>query len=151
MQEHSERNGTMMPESGNYPPGNYPPGNYNPYMPGGAGPIPPAAPPARKKKRVFMWFFIAVQVIFVILIIMYATESTGPSHSQIVSGCYNHAWYPLFKSQADCVTHYGGALNDAGHAGQAIGIGLVIGLWVAADVILGIGRLIVVFARRGSK
>jgi uncharacterized membrane protein len=107
----------------------------------------PAAKP-RKRKRIFMWFFLAVQLIFIGLIVAYGMESTGPSHADLVAGCYNHAWWPLFKSQADCVQHYGGALNTAGHLGQGIGIAMVIGLWVAADVILGIGRLIVVLARR---
>ena len=105
----------------------------------------------RRKKRIFLWFFLAVQLVFIGLIVAYATEKTGPSHADLVSGCYNHNWYPLFKSQADCVQHYGGALNDAGHAGQAIGIGLVIFLWVAADVILGICRWVVLSSRRRRK
>ena len=44
----------------------------------------------------------------------------------------------------------GAGLNGAGHAGQALGIGIVIFLWVAADVILGLGRLVVVTSRRRS-
>jgi hypothetical protein len=107
-------------------------------------------PPRRKRHRVFLWSFLAVQAVFVILIIVYATESTGPSHADLVSGCYHGAWSPLFSSQADCVKHYGGALNAAGHVGQGIGIVLVIALWVAADVILGVGRLVVVTSRRRS-
>ena len=39
-------------------------------------------------------------------------------------------------------------MRGAAEVGSTIGAGLVIGLWVAVDVILGIGRLIVVFARR---
>ena len=45
-----------------------------------------------------------------------ATVHTGPTTAQLAQGCYNDNWYPLFKSQADCVQHYGGALNDAGTA-----------------------------------
>jgi hypothetical protein len=41
-------------------------------------------------------------------------------------------------------TRYQGAAD----LGATIGAGLVIGLWVAADVILGIGRLVVITARR---
>ncbi len=39
-------------------------------------------------------------------------------------------------------------MRGAAEVGSTIGAGLVIGLWVATDVVLGIGRLIVVFARR---
>lgn len=98
----------------------------------------PPAPPRRKKRRVFLWVFLAIQVIFVIWIIAGAATKTGPTQAQIAQGCYHHAWYPLFKSQADCVTHFGGALNDAGNAGKAIGVGLVIVFWMVVDVILGV-------------
>jgi hypothetical protein len=35
-------------------------------------------------------------------------------------------------------------------AGKGIAVGLIIGLWVAVDVILGIGRIVVLFGRRYS-
>lgn len=83
--------------------------------------------------------FLAIQAIFVLwLVVGIATVHTGASHAQIVSQCYNHAWFPLYKSQADCVTHFGGAMNDAGTAGKAIGIGLIIAFWMVVDVILGV-------------
>lgn len=110
--------------------------------------IPATPAKVRKPKRVFMWFFLAVQTLFIGLIVLYGTESTGPAAAQVHQGCDNGAWQGLFKSHADCMVHYAAGLNGAGHAGQAIGIGLVIGLWVAADIILGFGRLIVVLARR---
>jgi len=102
----------------------------------------------QKPRRIFLWFFVAVQLVFVGLIIAYATESTGPSHADLVAGCYHHAWWPLFKSQADCVTHYGGALNGAGHVGQGIGIALVLVLWAIVDIILGVTRWVVLSSRR---
>jgi hypothetical protein len=102
----------------------------------------------RKRKRLFMWTFLAIQAIFVGLIVLYATESTGPSHAEVLQGCAKGAWQGLFKSYHDCMVHYAAGLNGAGHAGQAIGIGLVIFLWVAADVILGVGRLVVLSSRR---
>ena len=102
----------------------------------------------QKPRRIFLWFFVAVQALFVLLVVLYATEQTGPSHADLVSSCYHGAWKPLFQSQQDCVTHFGGALNTAGHVGQGIGIFLVIFLWVAADVILGVGRLVVLSSRR---
>jgi hypothetical protein len=109
---------------------------------------PQAAP--RKRKRIFMWTFMAIQVLFLVLVIIQFQGHTGPSHADLVSGCYNGNWQALFKSQHDCVVHYGGALNSAGELGKGIGGALIIGLWVAADVILGIGRLVVVLARRKS-
>jgi hypothetical protein len=105
----------------------------------------------RKQRRVFMWTFLAVQILFLIWVVTgIATVHAGPSHTDLASACYHHSWWPLFKSQADCVTHYGNALNDAGTIGKGIGLMLVIGLWLAADFILGIGRLIVLTARRRS-
>lgn len=103
-----------------------------------------------------MWFFLVVQAIFLTILIVviasYAGEKTGPTRAELVSGCYNHNWYPLYKSQAACVTHYGHLLQSAGNAGRAVGgtvfTVLVIVLWAAADAILGIGRLVVVSARR---
>jgi hypothetical protein len=104
--------------------------------------------PKPRKKRIFMWTFLAIQAIFVCLVVVYLTESTGPSHHDLVQGCYNGAWRGLFKSQADCVKHYGAALNDAGHVGQGIGLFLVFFFWAAIDLILGIGRMVVLSSRR---
>lgn len=104
--------------------------------------------PRRKPRRVFMWFFLALQLVFIAMIVAYGMESTGPSHADIVAGCYNGAWQGLFQSQQDCVVHYGHALNEAGHAGQGIGIALVIVLWAIVDTILGIGRFVVLTARK---
>jgi ABC-type phosphate transport system permease subunit len=112
-----------------------------------------AAPPQekpRKKRRVFMWFFFAVQVLFIIWIITaVASVHTGATQAQLTSACYNHNWYPLFKSQADCVQHYGGALNDAGTAGKAIGVGLVVVFWFVVDMILGVCYGVYRLATRG--
>lgn len=103
-----------------------------------AQPVPVREAP-RKRKRVFLWVFLAIQVLFVIWIIVgVATVHTAPTQAQLAQGCYDGRWYPLFKSQADCVQHYGGALNDAGTAGKAIGVGLIVVFWMIVDVILGV-------------
>ncbi len=94
--------------------------------------------PPRRKRRVFLWVFLAIQALFVIWVIAGAATKTGAPASQVAAQCDHHAWFPLFKSQADCVTHFGGALNDAGNAGKAIGIGLIIVFWFIVDVILGV-------------
>jgi hypothetical protein len=133
---------------------------YPPPQPGYQQPQPGYWPPAayqqpppqplRRKRRVFLWVFLGIQVIFVIWIISAAaTVHTGATQAQLASGCYNHHWWPLFKSQADCVTHYGGALNDAGTAGKAIGIGLVVLFWCVVDVILGVTYGVYKLATRG--
>ena len=107
------------------------------------------APPPRKRRRVFLWFFLAVQALFVIwLVVGLATTHTGPTATDLAPVCYSHHWYPLFKSQADCVTHYGGALQTAGNAGKALGAGLIIMFWVVVDVLLGIGYGIYKLATR---
>jgi hypothetical protein len=111
-----------------------------------------AAEPARpkKRKRVFMWTFLAIQAIFLIWLIAGATTQTGPSAHDIAQLCGHGQWRGLFTSHQDCVVHGGNGLTDAGDVGKGIGLALVIGLWIAADVILGIGRLVVVFARRNK-
>jgi hypothetical protein len=77
-----------------------------------------------------------VQAIFIIWLIVGLSSSTGSVSSQVASACYHHAWYPLFKSQADCVTHYGGALNDAGNVGKGIGAALIVIVWIIVDFLL---------------
>ena len=116
-------------------------------------PEPPQRPkPRKRRKRVFMWTFIGIQILFLAVVIIQLSGHTGPTHADIVSGCYNGHWQGLFKSQQDCVVHYGRALNGAGEAGKGIGAALIFGLWVGLDVILGIGRLVVVTSRhRGSR
>ena len=126
--------------------------SYQPQQPY-AEPWPPQQdcqpPPRRRRRRVFLWVFLAVQALFVLWIIIgVATVHAGPTQAQLAQGCYDHQWWPLFKSQADCVTHYGGALSDAGTAGKAIGAGLIILLWAVADVILGVSYGVWRLARR---
>lgn len=113
----------------------------------------PVIAPKPKKKRVFMWTFLAIQVIFLIWVItgIASGHGTGSSaHQQALQYCAGDGWQGLFKSYSDCVTHYGNGLNTAGEAGTAIGVGLIVVLWVVVDVILGIGRFVVLFARRGK-
>jgi hypothetical protein len=103
---------------------------------------------ARKPRRVFMWFFLVIQVIFVAWVIGGIASHTGATTADVNAGCLHGAWQGLFKSQADCLVHYRAGLDQAAAAGTAIGVGLVIGLWVAVDAILGITRLVVLTARR---
>lgn len=108
-----------------------------------------AVKPPRRKRRIFLWVFLAVQVLFILwLVVGLATVHAGPTQAQLAQGCYNHAWYPLFKSQADCVKHYGGALQDAGNTGKAIGAGLIVLLWVVVDFFMGVGYGIYKLATR---
>jgi len=114
-------------------------------------PVTAGAPP-RKKRRVFLWVFLAIQVLFLAWIITgAATANNAPSPAALASVCYHHNWYPLYKSQADCVTSYGSDLTAAGETGTAIGIGIVVALWVAVDIILGISYGVYRLARRPSR
>jgi hypothetical protein len=80
-------------------------------------------PEAKKKRHIFRWVFLAIQVLFLVWII---SGIAGNSDS--------------------CADQAGDAL-DACQAGTAVGTGigvaLIIGLWVAVDVILGITYLII--------
>jgi hypothetical protein len=108
----------------------------------------PAAKP-RKRKRVFMWFFLIVQAAFLAWLLPALFAGTGPSAAEVQHMCGNGEWSPLFTSYHDCVVHGANGLTAAGDIGKGIAVGLIISLWVAVDLILGIGRLVVVFARRG--
>jgi hypothetical protein len=100
-----------------------------------------SAPPPRKRRRVFLWVFLAVQVLFLIWVIGGAA-SAGGIHSQAVAYCHAHP--SSYVSFAECVSAYGGG----GKAGAAIGVGIIVALWVAADIILGIGYGVYRLARR---
>jgi len=104
------------------------------------------APKPRKRRRVFMWTFLAIQAAFVAWMLSVVFASTGASPADIAQTCGNHAWYPLWKSYSDCAAHSG--VVAAHDVAKGLALTMQIGLWVAVDVILGIGRLVVVFARR---
>jgi hypothetical protein len=106
------------------------------------------APKPRKRRRVFMWTFLAIQAAFAVWVATVLFASTGASPADIAQTCGNHAWYPLWKSYNDCAAHSG--VVAAHDVGKGLALFMQIGLWVAVDVILGIGRLIVVTARRRS-
>jgi hypothetical protein len=72
-----------------------------------------------------MWVFMVVQVLFLIWVIAGAVSA----HNGIPAYCHqgNHSQYIGVKG-----------CTSASEAGTAIGIGLVIVLWMVVDVILGI-------------
>lgn len=88
--------------------------------------IPPAGwpaaqqAPAKKKRRIFRWVFLAIQALFLIWII------TGLNSSE--PGCG-----PNLSAEA-CQAAQG--------IGAGIAIALIVGLWIAVDLILGITYLI---------
>lgn len=82
--------------------------------------------PAKKKHRVFWWIFLAIQILFLVWIITGANSHTGSCNGLNAHGC--------------------AAATDAG---KAIGVGLIIGLWVAADIIIGGTYAIYRLTRRG--
>jgi hypothetical protein len=126
-------------------PGQYPRPQYPGQPPDGTV-TDPSRP--QKRKRIFMWVFLALQGIFLAVLIAACTAGANSGGNTDVSTCFNHGWYPLYTSQADCVSTLK-SLSDAGTAiGTGIGAAIIIGLWVAVDVILGITRLIVVFNRK---
>lgn len=71
--------------------------------------------------RIFTYFILIMNIVFLIWIIAGANSST---------------------SKKDCGTLSAQACHDATNVGKGIGIALVIGLWVAFDVIFGIIWLI---------
>jgi hypothetical protein len=127
--------GYPQPPRVQYPPPQ--PAWQQPYQPQqyATGPAP------RKKRRVFLWVFLAIQVLFIVLIVtQIAAHPAGPTAAQqAAQTCANHGWYPLFKSQADCNQHYAVALNDAGNVGKGIGVVVIVIIWIVVDFFVGLG------------
>jgi len=94
--------------------------------------------PTRRKRRVFLWVFLAIQALFVIWLIAGGSSHGPDTGSQVASSCDNHAWYPLYSSQADCVKQLGSLYAGASDAGKGIGAALIIVFWMVVDVILGV-------------
>jgi len=115
-----------------YPPG---PPYVHAFQPG------PPDPVGRRRRRIFPWVFLAIQVLFVILLIVQIAGGSDV-HAQAVAYCHAHPDQYLPFSQ--CVSDYG----TGGKAGTAIGAGLLVVLWAVADVILGISYGVWRLARR---
>ncbi|MBK1786642.1 hypothetical protein [Prauserella cavernicola] len=89
-----------------------------PYEPTGAQPAPQNP---QKRRHIFRWFFLVVQILFLVWII------AGVANTEDCSG--------LVGQDLDAC--------EAGTAvGTGIGVGLIIALWAAVDVILGITWLV---------
>jgi hypothetical protein len=87
---------------------------------------------AKKPHRIFLWIFLAVQVIFLVWVIVGASTGSGtPKECRGLTG----------QDLQNC--------KDASHVGTTIGVGLVIGLWAAVDIILGLSYFIYRLSRRG--
>lgn len=91
----------------------------------------PARP--KKRRRVFLWIFLAIQILFLIWVITGAASGSGtPEECRGLTG----------DDLELC--------EDANDVGTTIGVGLVIGLWAAVDVILGFTYVVYRLATRRS-
>jgi hypothetical protein len=139
------------PSPENQPPENEPPENQagrpavpqpqlEPRPPGEHRP-PVLGPPRRR--AVFPWFFLAVQVLFLILVIAAALASdhgTAEAVSrQVARTCLNGAWQGAFTSQRACLQHFHVALPHGQDLDPGLSPGLVAIAWLVADVLLGVG------------
>ncbi|SEQ71590.1 hypothetical protein SAMN04487983_1007167 [Streptomyces sp. yr375] len=89
------------------------------------------APPPKKRHRIFLWIFLAVQILFLIWVITGAASGSGtPEECRGLTG----------DNLKLC--------KDASDVGTTIGVGLIIGLWAAADIILGFTYLVYRLATR---
>ncbi|MEU0068540.1 hypothetical protein ABZ027_03040 [Streptomyces sp. NPDC006332] len=91
-------------------------------------------PPPKKRRRVFLWLFLALQIAFLIWVIAGAASGSG--------------------TPAECRGRTGDALKlceDASDVGTTIGVGLIIALWAAVDVILGFTYVVYRLATRRTR
>lgn len=106
--------------------------SQSPYQPQPQPQYPPPNPglaPARKRHHIFRWFFLIVQVIFLIWIIAGAHSATSNVHCQYL----NHH---------DC--------QQAADVGTSIGVAVIVFLWIGIDLVLLVGRLLVLLGRKRS-
>ena len=82
----------------------------------------------RKRRRIFLWVFLAVQVLFILWIITGAASGNG--------------------QPTDCGSLSAKTCNDASDAGTAIGVAVIVMLWMVADFLLGVGYVIYRLAKR---
>lgn len=100
----------------------------NPHAQWTPRPQSPPEPTTKKPKRWFMWTFLAVQALFIIwLATGIAAVSGGPE---------------------DCTGLDAQTCQDAHDAGAAIGAGLILAVWAAVDIVLGVTYGIVRLSRR---
>ncbi|MGC5531740.1 hypothetical protein [Streptomyces sp. SR-10] len=90
---------------------------------------PPSTDVRKKHHRIFLWVFLAVQALFLVWIITGANSNDHASCEGMVG---------------DALT----TCQNAGDVGTAVGVGLIIALWVAVDIILGITYGVYRLARR---
>lgn len=83
---------------------------------GAIPPQPQQEAPVKKRRRIFPWFYLLVNILFLVWIIVGASSGGDASN---------------------CGTLSQQACNDAQNVGKGIGAALIIGLWVAFDVIVG--------------
>ncbi|MFM9370958.1 hypothetical protein [Streptomyces sp. Da 82-17] len=85
----------------------------------------------RRRRRVFLWVFLAIQLLFLVWVITGAASAGG--------------------TPEDCGTLDSTTCNEAENLGTAIGVGLIVAIWVAVDVILGITYAVYRLSRRSSR
>jgi hypothetical protein len=83
----------------------------------------------KRKGRIFRWVFLAAQLLFLIWIIAGLVSTGHPAHCQSLD-------------QQTCQSAY--------NAGRGIGVGIIIFLWVAFDIIVGGTYAIWKLISRGS-
>lgn len=87
----------------------------------------PWPPPTRKRPRIFLWVFLAIQVLFLVLIV---ASVAGTDSSTACTG----------QDADTCATAY--------NAGVGIGVALFVGLWFAVNVFIGVAYAIYWLAKR---
>lgn len=86
----------------------------------------------KKKRRVFLWVFLAIQVVFLVMVIAGAASNEPPSRPP----GYTDAQYEQ--------------LDDAGKAGTTIGVAFIVLMWAATDIIVGGTYAIYRLVKRGK-
>jgi hypothetical protein len=106
----------------------------------------PVAAPPKRKRRVFLWVFLAVQVIFIIWLIVGIASVGGGINASVVAQCHHQA-VTMGMTQSQCVSYLGGASK----AGTGLGAIAIVIFWVVVDFILSVTYGIYRLARRPAR
>lgn len=103
-----------------------------------------------KRHHVFLWVFLAIQAAFLIWVITGAASKGPDTAAQVAQVCSGNAWQGLYSSYAACVKGNASLLAGASDTGKAIGVGLIVVIWVVVDFLVALTYGIYRLARRSS-
>ena len=94
--------------------------------------------------------FLAIQAVFLIWVITGAASKGPATGAQVAQLCSGTGWQGLYSSYSACVKGNASLLAGASDTGKAIGVGLIVVIWVVVDFLVALTYGIYRLARRSA-